>query len=230
MFAVGQGQAVEKPAAPSSAQKFQAEIDFAKLALAAHGGDKFKMMKTLVIRGSVDVTTSGFGQSIPATFVTVFAGEKYRMEIANPFQPLKQVFNGTETLSSMRGGFTLPPINRLGLALLPRLGDQGFVITAVANSKKGQKAFRMTSPEGYFTDFFLDEKTNRIKSYTSNYTLRERAVSTSVEIDKFQEVNGIVIPEKYAQRFDMDQLTVYAVFKAKEILVDTKLADDVFEM
>jgi len=41
-------------------------------------------------------------------------------------------------------------------------------------------------------------------------------------------VEGVKIPEKYAQRFDMGQFTVYADFKAKEILVNSKVADDVF--
>ena len=217
-------------ASPAPVKSFAAETEMAKLALAAHGGDKLRAMKTLVVRGSVDVTASVSAQAFPATFVTIFAGEKYRIEIANPFQPLKQVFDGTQTSSTVRGGFTLPPINRLGLPLLQHLGEQGFVITALPESKAKKKGFRMTSPEGLYTDFYLDEKTNQIKGYDSSYEIDGRSVTTAVEIDKYRVVDGITLPEKYAQRFDTEQLTIYANFKAKEILVNSEVKDSVFSL
>ncbi|MEO7675113.1 MAG: hypothetical protein ABIU09_13655, partial [Pyrinomonadaceae bacterium] len=205
-------------------------VELAKLALAAHGGDKLKAMKTLVVKGSVDVTTSAIGQVIPASFVTIFAGEKYRIEIANPFQPLKQVFDGTQTTSTIRGGFTLPPLNRLGFPLLPRLGEQGFVITGLPDGKKKKTGFRMTSPEGFYTDFYLDDKTNQIKGYDSTYEIAGRSVTTSVEIDKCRVVDGIAVPEKYSQRFDTEQMTIYANFKAKEIFVNSEVKDSIFSL
>jgi len=187
-------------------------------------------MKSLIIRGSVDVTTSAIAQTIPATFVTIFAGEKYRIEIANPFQPLKQVYDGTQTSTTIRGGFTLPPINRLGFPLLQQLGKQGFVITSLPADKKKKMGFRMTSPEGYYTDFYLDEKTHQIKGFDSSYDINGRKVTTSVEIEKFRVVEGVLVPERYAQRFDTEQLTVYANFKAKEILVNSAIEDGVFSV
>ena len=218
----------QKAAPPATEKSFAAEIELAKLAVAAHGGDKLTTMKSLVIKGSVDVTTSAMNQAIPATFVTVFAGEKYRIEIANPFQPFKQVYDGTQTLSSMTGGFTLPPINRLGFPMLQHLGKQGFIITSLPDAKKKTRGFRMTSPEGYYSDFYLDEKTNQIKGYDATYTIDGRTLSTSVEIDKLRSVEGVLVPEKYAQRFDMQQLTIYANFKAKEILVNSQIEDAAF--
>lgn len=203
-------------------------FDLAKAALEAHGGEKFKNMKTLVVRGAVDITTSAITQTIPATFAQIFSGDKYKMEINNPFTPFQQVFDGKQTSSSMRGGFTLPPINRLGLPLLPKIGETGFVVTALPDDKKKKKGFRITSPEGYFTDFYLDEKTNQVKGYDSSYEINGNTVTTSVEIDKYKTVDGIVIPEKYAQRFDMGQMTVYSDFKTKEILVNSQISDDVF--
>ena len=86
----------------------------------------------------------------------------------------------------------------------------------------------MTSPEGYFTDFYLDDKTNKIKGYDSSYDINGRQVTTSVEIDKLRVVDGITVPESYAQRFDTEQITIYAAFKTKEILINTEVADDVF--
>lgn len=225
--AFAQGQGKDAAAAPKN---FAAEMELARLALAAHGGEKLRAMKTLVVKGSVDVTTSAIAQAIPATFITIFAGEKYRIEILNPFQPLKQVFDGTQTSSTIRGSFTLPPINRLGFPLLPRLGEQGFIVTSLPENKKKKKGFRMTSPEGFYTDFYLDEKSNQIKGYDSSYEINGRNVTTSVEIDKFRVVEGVAVPERYAQRFDTEKLTIYANFKAKDIFVNSKIEDGVFSL
>lgn len=210
--------------------RFDAEIALGKLALEAHGGEKLRSMKTLVMRGSVDVTTSAFNQAIPATFVVIFSKEKYRFEIMNPFQPIKQVYDGVNTSTTIQGGMTLPPITRLGFPLLPMVGQPGFIITPLPDGKKKMKGFRMTSPEGYYTDFYLDEKTNQIKGYYSSYDIHGRMVTTSVEIDKLKVVDGIAVPEKYSQRFDTEQVTIYADFKAKEIMVNTPVDDDVFSL
>jgi hypothetical protein len=213
---------------PKSPVKFEAETALAKLALEAHGGEKLRTMKTLIMRGSVDVTTSAFNQAIPATFVIIFAKEKYRFEIMNPFQPIKQIFDGVNTSTTIRGGMTLPPVNRLGFPVLPKIGETGFVITPLPEAKKKKHGFRMTSPEGFYTDFYLDEKTKQIKGYDSSYDINGRMVTTSVEIDKLRVVDGVLVPERYVQRFDTEQITIYANFKAKEILVNSEVADDVF--
>ncbi|MFN2411727.1 MAG: hypothetical protein ABR535_01540 [Pyrinomonadaceae bacterium] len=208
--------------------RFEAETALAKSALEAHGGAKLKAMRNLVVNGAVDVTTSAIAQAIPATFVTIFSGDKYRLEINNPFQPIKQVFDGINTSTTIRGGFTLPPINRLGFPVLPRIGEANFIITPLPDSKKKKKGFRITSPEGYYTDFYLNENTNQIKGYDSTYDINGRKVTTSVEIDKYRAVDGILVPERYVQRFDTEQLTVYANFKAREILVNSVVPDSVF--
>ena len=57
-----------------------------------------------------------------------------------------------------------------------------------------------------------------------------RSITTSVEIDKYRVVEGITIPEKYSQRFDAEQLTVYADFKAKEIVVNSEIKDSIFTL
>lgn len=211
----------------NTASRIAAE-DLAAKALEAHGGNKFKEIKTLIISGDVDITASIMNQAIPATFVTIFAGDKYRLEIDNPFQPFKQVFDGEQTYSSVQRGFMFPPINRLGLPLLQRLGDEGFTVARLADKKK--TGFRITSPEGYYTDFYLNKKTNLVKGYDSSYVVNSRNVTTTVEIGKYEETGGIFLPEKYAQRFDLGQMTVYGEFKTKEILVNTEVEDDVFTL
>lgn len=223
------GQA-DKPKPATETPKFDGEIALAKLAVEAHGGEKLRAMKSLIMRGSVDVTTSAFNQKIPATFVVIFAKEKYRFEINNPFQPIKQVFDGESTSTTIRGGMTLPPITRLGFPVLSMVGEPGFVITPLPEAKKKKRGFRITSPEGYATDFYMDEKTNQIKGYDSTYEISGRQVTTSVVIDKIRVIDGISVPEAYAQRFDTEQITIYADFKTKDILVNTQVADDVFSL
>ena len=203
-----------------------AALELAKATFTAHGGEKFKNIKTLVVRGTSDLTISPT-ITIPASFAFVFSGERYRVDINNPFQPLKQIFDGEQTYCSING-FSLPPLNRLGLPLLQKLGTAGFVVSALPEKFKNKKGFRITSPEGFYTDFLIDEKTGHVKSYESSYETNGREVTTSVEIDKVRNVDGVIIPERYAQRFDLGNLTAYADFKAKEILVNSQVGDDVF--
>jgi hypothetical protein len=157
-----------------------------------------------------------------------YAGDKYRVELANAVQSFKQTFDGEETRTSVQMGFSLPPINRLGLPLLQRLGDEGFVVSSLPDGGKKKPGFRMTAPDGYFTDFYIDEKTKQIKSYEAMYEYAGRMFSTSVEIGKYRDVEGVSVPEKYSQRFDLGQLIVYGDFKTKDILLNTELAPDVF--
>ncbi len=214
----------EKNATPS------ASAEIAKAALAAHGGDKLRNLKTLVVRGSVGITTSTFTQEIPATFAMVFAGEKYRFDLLNPFQPITQVSDGQTTTSNIQNGFDLPPINRLGFFMLSKIGDPQFPVTVPPAGGKKRADFRITSPEGYYTDFFTDPKTGQIKGYESSYVVNGRTVTTSVEIDRFRLVEGVLVPEKFAQRFDLGQFTAYANFKAKDITVNGEVEDGVFRI
>jgi hypothetical protein len=213
------------PSAPTV--KTASPADLAQAALAAHGGSKLKQMRSLVTRGSVDVNVSG--QMTPATFSTVISGDKYMLEINNPFTPLKQVYDGKQTFSTLRS-FSLPPITSLGFPLMSRIGDAGYVISDIGDLKKKRKGFRVTTPDGFYTDFIVDEKTGQIKGYESSYEVNGRDVTTSVEIDEFQTVDGIIMPKKYSQRIEMGQLTAYASFKIKEALVNTPIADDVFTL
>lgn len=219
----------EKSAAMTtvSISKTSSPMELAKASVSAHGGDKFKNMKSLVINGSADISASP-SQVIPATFVTIFSGEKYRLEITNPFQPFKQVYDGQQTYSSLPN-FTLPPLNRLGLPLLSKVGEKGYVVAELPGGSK-KLGFRITSPEGYYTDFFIDEKSAQVKSYSAKYDFNGREITTSVDIDKMRDVGGIIVPEKYSQRFELGQITMYANFKAKDITVNTPVADDVFTM
>jgi len=216
-----------KPAAVVT-DKVAAEL--ANAVFAAHGGDKFRSMKTLVVRGSVDVNSpSLINQAIAGGFSMAFAGDKYRVELSTPIQSFKQAYDGQQTYTSMQIGFSLPPLNRLGMPLLQRLGNDGFVVSKLPAAAKSKTGFRITAPDGFYTDFYIDDKTNQVKGFESQYEFNGRSFTTSVEIDKYRTVDGVVVPEKYAQRFDLGQLgVIYANFKSKDILVNTALSDEVF--
>lgn len=220
------GAAQTAPAKVSAADVVSPEA-FAKTALAAHGGDKLKKVKTLLFKGSVEV--SAMGQAMPGVFSTAVSGEKYYFEINSAMQNMKQVFDGRETVSSIPG-FSLPPVTSLGFPLLPKIGDAGYVISALAGAKKGKKGFRMTTPEGFYTDFYLDEKTNQIKGYDSAFEIGGRVVTTSVVVDEMITVDGIIAPKKYSQRFDLDKITAYANFNTKTVLINSPIEDSAFSI
>lgn len=200
--------------------------DIAKATLAAHGGDKLKQLKTLVLKGSADLTF--MGQALPGGFSIAVSGDKYRFELTTAVQSLKQICNGSETYSSIEG-FALPPVTSLGFPVLQRIGDAGYKVSELGELlRKKKRGFRITTPEGYYTDFFVDEKTSQIKGYESSYEVGGRVVTTSVEVDEFQTVEGLVVPKKYSQRFDLGQITAYANFKTKEIFVNSQMDNDAF--
>jgi hypothetical protein len=229
-FTVAAQKADVKPTDKPVATEDKAALDLAKAVYLAHGGEKFRSMKTLVVKGSVDVNSpSLINQAIAGGFTMAFARDKYRVELATPFQSFKQTYDGQQTYSSMQIGFALPPLNRLGIPLLQRLGSDGYVVSKLPASAKNKTGFRITAPDGFYTDFYVDGKTNQIKGYESQYDFNGRIFTTSVEIEKYRSVDGVVVPERYSQRFDLGQLgVIYADFKSKDILVNTELANDVF--
>lgn len=198
----------------------------AERAFRAHGGEKLKAMKTLVLRGSAEVSGSP-SQTFPAGFVMVFAGERYYLEISNPFQPLKQVYDGTSVSSSLPG-FQLPPVNRLGLPMLQKIGEEGYKVSPLPAKSRKKKGFRVTAPDGYICDFFVDEDTGAVKAYEAEFDFNGRTVTTSVEVDGVREVEGVRVPDRYSQRFELGFITVYTSFKAKEVLVNSTVEDSVF--
>ncbi len=224
----GQRSTGSKPSVPPPPSRSAADTaqDLAKATLAAHGGDKLKKVRTLVMKGSVDLNV--FNQTMPGAFSTAISGDKYFFEIVSAVQRLKQVYNGQDTYSSIQG-FSLPPVTSLGFPLLPRVGDEGYIIAAL-ESKKKQRGFRITTPEGFYTDFIVDEKTNQVKGYDSAYDVGGRIVTTSVEIKAFEVVDGVTVPKNYSQRFDLGSMTAYASFKTKTIQINSPIEDAAFAL
>lgn len=200
--------------------------DIAKAAVLAHGGDKLRQLKTLVIKGSVDMNVSN--QIMPGAFSSAVSGDKYFFEITSPMQSFKQISDGQQTFSSMPG-IMLPPLNSVGFGVLGHVGDEGYVVQAFAEGKKKGRGFRVVSPDGFYTDFITDEKTGQVKGFESAFELSGgRVITTSAAIDELQNADGVLVPKKYSQRFDFGAFTAYASFKAKEVLVNPQMADNAF--
>lgn len=203
-------------------------LELAKAALQAHGGDKFKDIKSLTEIGSADVAMPGSAQTMTVAFKLIMSHEKFRFEINSPFANFQQIYDGENLYASM-GGSDVPPLSKLGINLLAKAEDKGYAVSALPDKKK-RRGFRITTPEGYATDFYIDSSTGRVMSYEAKFVVRDREVSTAVEHDKFREVEGVLVPEKFSQRFDIGANTFYANFRAKDIIVNAAIADDVFAM
>jgi hypothetical protein len=181
----------------------------------------------MVVRGSADLTSPNGPAGLPASFAIIMAGERYRFEIQSAFFNFSQISDGQNTSSSM-SGISLPPMTRVGLAILPKIEESGYAVSPLPEKLKKKKGFRVTTPEGYYSDFIIDEKTSLVKEYESSYDLNGRLVSTSIAIDKYKEVDGLLINEKFSQRIDIGNASFYASFNAKSIQLNSEIADDVF--
>lgn len=217
--AAGDAKAATKAADPSP-------VELAKAALAAHGGDRFKKMSALLLKGGVDLNVSN--QITSGAFSAAQSGNKYFFEIATPIQSFKQICDGQQTYSSL-SGIMLPPLTSTGFTVIGHVGEEGYTVAAFGDAKKKGRGFRITAPDGFFTDFLVDEKTGQVKSFDSAFELADgRVVTTSAIIDEMQTVDGLTVPKKYSQRFDFGGFTAYATFKVKDVLVNPQMAENAF--
>src|SRR6185369_3735251 len=160
--AAGNGAAAAAPAVAITAET--SPTDLARAAFAAQGGEKFRSLQNMILRGSVQLYPPNSVQSIPGSFSLVTAGPKLRMEIdARPAIVFKQIYDGEHSYSSMPN-VEMPPLTKFGLGALARFDQTGYQITAIPDKKK-QRGFRLVDPEGYTTDYYLDSKTGRVMSF-----------------------------------------------------------------
>ena len=212
------------PVPPTPAAN-DAAVAMAKAALTAHGGDKFKAMKSIVMKGSVDINVSN--QVLPGAFSIALSGEKYYFEISSIVQSIKQIYDGNQTYCSING-FMVPPPTSVGFAVLARVGDSGYTVSPYGDEKKKRKGFRITAPDGFYTDFYVDDKTGQVKGYESAFEVNQRLVTTSAVIDQVETVEGVTVPKKYSQRFDLGNLTAYANFNTKDVKVNPEMEATAF--
>jgi len=217
----GSGPAVTTPSVSITASTSPEEL--ARIALAAQGGDKFRQLQNMILRGSVDLFAPNSTQSIPGGFVIVTAGDKIRMEIdARPAISFKQIYDGQQSYSSIPG-VELPPASKFGLSVLGRFDSPGFKVTTVPDKKK-QRGFRITDPDGNATEFYVDATTGRVMSFYIGYA----GYTFATENKKFKEYDGVLIPISFTQRLEMPQGAFFADYKVKDVRLNQQLGEDVF--
>ena len=198
-------------------------MDLARAAFTAQGGEKFRAVQNMILRGSVQLYPPNSVQSIPGSFSLVTAGPKLRMEIdARPAIVFKQIYDGEQTYSSMPQ-VQMPPLTKFGFGALARFDQPGYQITAIADKKK-QRGFRLVDPDGFTTDFYVDPKTGRVMSFFLYYG----GATLGTENSKFKEVEGVLVPFSFSQKFEMPMGAFFAEFSVKEVKINQQLGDDAF--
>ena len=210
------------PAPPPITDK-STPTDLARAALAAMGGDNFKKMKSSFVSGSANLYAPNQTQSIPGSFAIATAGEKVRVDInAQPAFVFKDIYDGVRSVSSIPG-IEIPPPSKFGLPVLAKFEQPGYTVSAIPDKKK-LRGFRIVDADGNTTNFYLDPTTARISEYTIPYG--DYTVGSS--ITKFAEVDGVLIPVNFTQRFELPAGAYFAEYKAKSVKVNQPIGDDVF--
>ena len=229
--AFGQTETTAKPAtgaAPVAAIAITSTttpIDLARAALVAQGGDKYRNVKSMVLRGSVDLYAPNSTQSIPGGFIIVLAGEKVRMEIdARPAVSFKTIYDGQRSYSSLPG-VDFPPASKFGLPLLAKFDQPGYVVAAIPDEKK-LRGFSIADAEGNLTNFYIDATNGRVVKFLIPYN----GYKFGTENKKLKDVDGVMIPFEFTQRLEMPQGAFFAEFKVKDAKINQPIGDDVFEM
>lgn len=214
----------EKTPAPAVAINANSTpLDLARAAFMAQGGEKFRSVQNMVLRGSVNLYQPNSIQSIPGGFSIVTAGDKLRMEIdARPIVVFKQIYDGQQSYSSLPN-VQVPPLTKFGLGALSRFDQPGYKITAIADKKK-QRGFRIEDPDGFTTDFYIDPTNGRLMSFLIYY----QGYTFGTENKKFKEIDGVLVPVSFSQRFEMPQGAFFAEYSVKEAKINQQLADDAF--
>jgi hypothetical protein len=198
-------------------------IDLARAALAAQGGEKFKSLKSMVLKGSVDLFPPSSTQSIPGGFIWVVAGDRVRLEIdARPQISFKQIYDGQRSYSSLPG-VEMPPASKFGLALLGKFDQPGYTVTALPDKKK-HRAFRISDADGNITDFYIDPANGRVMSFLIPYG----GYLFGTENKKFKEVDGVLVPVSFTQRLELPMGAFFADYSVKDVKLNNPLGDDVF--
>lgn len=198
-------------------------MDLARAAFTAQGGEKFRAVQNMMLRGSASLFAPNSSQSIPGSFSIITANDKLRMEIdARPVFVFKQIYDGEQSYSSMPN-VEVPPLSKFGLGVLSKFDQPGYKVSAIPNKKK-LRGFRIADPEGYTTDFYIDATNGRVMEFFLTYG----GYTFGTANNKFKEVDGVLIPFSFSQRFEMPQGAFFAEYNVKEVKLNQTLGDDAF--
>jgi hypothetical protein len=210
------------PAPPAITDK-STPMELAKAALASMGGDNFKKLKSSFVTGTANLYAPNQAGSIPGKFGIATAGEKVRVDVdAQPIIAFKQIYDGQRSFSTIPG-VELPPPSKFGLPLLAKIDQPGYVVSAIPDKKK-MRGFRIADPEGNTTDYYIDPTTARV----SEYVIPWQGYTFGSSITKFAEVDGVLVPMNFSQRFEMPMGAYFAEYKVKTVKLNGPISDDVF--
>lgn len=200
-----------------------APLDMARAALIAQGGEKYRNLKSIVLKGNVDLYAPNSTQSIPGGFVIVIAGEKTRMEVdARPAVSFKMIYDGQRTYSSLPN-VDMPPPTKFGMGMLVKFDQDGYAVTAIPDKKK-HRGFRITDSEGNVTDFYVDPASGRIMSFMIPYS----GYTFGTENKKLKDFEGVLVATSFTQRLEMPQGAFFADYSVKDVKLNQPIGDDVF--
>lgn len=212
-----------KGASPLVITASSSPMDLARAAVTAHGGEKFKSLKSMVLRGSVNLYAPNSTQGIPGGFVIATAGNRLRLEVsAPPAISFKQVYDGQQSYSSLPG-VELPPLSKFGLAVLGRFDQPGYTVTSIPDKKK-LRGFRISDGEGNSTDFYIDP----VKGHVVSFLIPYSGYLFGTENRKMKEIEGVLVPMAFTQRLEMRQGAFFAEYNVKDVKLNQPLDDDVF--
>ena len=145
------------------------------------------------------------------------------MEIdARPIVTFKQIYDGQQSYSSLPG-VELPPLTKFGLGLLNKFDQPGYTVSAIPDKKK-LRGFRIVDGEGNTTDFYIDATNGRVMTFLIYY----HGFTLGTENKKFKEVEGVLVPSSFSQRFELPQGAFFAEYNVKEVKLNQTLGDDAF--
>jgi len=215
-------EATAIPAPPPITDK-STPTELAKAALAALGGDNFKKMKSSYMTGSANLYAPNQAGSIPGSFAIAMAGDKVRVDVnAQPIIVFKQIYDGERSFSTLPG-IEIPAPSKFGLPVLAKFDQPGYKVSAIPDKKK-LRGFRIVDPDGNTTDYYIDPATARVSEYIIPY----QGYTFGSTISKFAEVEGVLIPMSFTQRFEMPQGAYFAEYKVKSVKLNGPISDDVF--
>lgn len=200
--------------------------ELAKAVIAAHGGDSFRQMKSIVLRGSGVAYSPLSTQAAPVDFMLISNNVGVRVEMKAPFGVIYLINDGEQfytLFAGQRGTFGLAPPSKFGPNVLAHLDQVGRTVSALPAQTK-EAGFRVTDSQSNATDFFVEPQTGLITRYEYKYN----NYVNSWEQKDFRKVDGVLVPHRLVMRLGSRVGDYYAEFKVKEAQVNAQVNDSVF--
>lgn len=199
--------------------------EMARAVITAQGGDSFRNLKSLVLKGSGTAYSPLSTQAAPIDFILVSNDVGIRIEMKAPFGTIYLINDGQQfytLFAGQRGTFGLAPPGKFGLGVLAHLDQQGRAISALPAKK--EPGFRVTDAESNATDFYIEPATG----YITRYEYKYNDYVNSWEQKDFRKVDGVLIPHRLVMKLGSRVGDYYAEFKVKEVQVNTQVGGSTF--